>query len=57
MKAHAWRIAKDCHVIATPEGPIVANKGDIIMVVVRPSWEQMACVMANLDQSPEPKSG
>lgn len=54
VKATAWRVTKDREVFVTPDGPVIANKGDILMVVVRPTWAQMACVIGNLDEKPEP---
>ena len=53
MKVRAWKEFGERRVIPTPDGPVIANKGEIVMVVVRETWEEMAVVMANLDQRPE----
>lgn len=53
MNAVAWEEFAETRTIATPRGPLVVNKGDVVMIVVRQSWAEHAEVIANLDQKPD----
>ena len=57
MKLRAWKEFMDRRtVMATSDGPIVAERGDVVMVVVAESWDAAARVIAQLDK-PIPEGG
>lgn len=53
MKLRAWKEFDGQRMIPTPQGPLVAQKGEVVMIVIAETWERAAEVVANLDQRPE----
>jgi len=45
----AWTEFLDRRAFSTPNGPIVAHKDEVVMVVVAKNWEAAAQVIAKLD--------
>ena len=52
MKARAWQEFQH-RAISSPDGPIIAEKGDIVVVLVVPSWSDAFTAMQSLLPKPE----
>ena len=50
MKVRAWREEGERRAVPTPDGPLLASKGDVVIVVIAPSWEKAAKIVAQLDR-------
>jgi hypothetical protein len=48
-----WTECNERRVLMTPDGAVVAQKGEFVAIVVGKSWDEVARVVAKL-QDPEP---
>lgn len=56
MKARAW-LEYQHRAVSTPDGPMIAEKGDIVVVLVVPSWSEAFSAMQALLPKQEEKPG
>lgn len=42
MKLRSWTVTAPQQVVMTPDGPLVAQKGTVLTVVVAESWDETA---------------
>lgn len=52
VKVRAWT-ATERRTVSTPDGPMLVEKGDFVMIVIAPSWEQAAREVTKLEKGDE----
>ena len=52
VRFKAWTVTKDREVIMTADGPIIAQRGEILAVAVGERWEDIWALLKQIDPRP-----